>query len=155
MIKRLTRIILSSLLMVSVFLGLSGCSNLKAEIPHHIVTAAVTRQAGQQQVQLWSELSSESQAAPQLTVKRVNVDRVRSVKVGADLAYEVTGTYQYKLRYPSLPSVTQSQVPFDVIVQKDDETDDWRALQPSRQSDRRWSWLPLAGHQEPSDTLTS
>jgi hypothetical protein len=155
MTKAIIRPILLGLVLSGLLLGLSGCQNLKAEIPHHVVTAAVTQQADHRQDELWSELSANLETAPKLTVKRVKVSRVQPVKVGAELAYEVTGTYQYKLRYPNLPTATQSQVPFDVIVQQTDDADAWQALQQTRQGDRRWSWVPIAIRQESAEALTS
>jgi hypothetical protein len=147
MIRRLLKPIVLGLLLGSFWLGLTGCSHLKAKIPQHIVAAAVALQAQADQATLWQQLSSSSESAPSLSVSRVKVHRVRSVQVAADLAYEVTGTYQYKLRYPNRPTVKQSQVPFDVILQGDTEPDDWRLLQrgPAVQGDRAWQWQPLKG----------
>jgi len=92
--------LIKPLLLGVLLLCLTGCGRLQPAIPHHIVTAAVERQAQQEQVDLWRQLSADTATVPQLSVSRVRVSQVRRVKVVDDLAYEVTGTYRYKLRYP-------------------------------------------------------
>jgi hypothetical protein len=145
MIRRLLKSVLVCLLAGGVLLGLGGCSNLKADIPQHIVSEAVSRQAQQEQSALWQQLSSTPADAPTLSVNRVKVEQVRRVKVASDLAYEVTGTYNYKLRYPNRPSVKQSQVPFDLFLRGSTEIDDWQLLQRGIgiQGDRAWHWQGL------------
>lgn len=126
-------------------LGLTGCGSLKADIPHHIVTAAVERQAQQEQTELWRQLTTATTPEPQLSVNRVKVKQIRQVKVVDDLAYEVTGTYQYKLRYPQRSPLTQSQVPFSLILQAATETTPWQLLEfeEAAAMPQAWHWQPL------------
>jgi len=145
MIRQLLKSVVVCLLAGGVLLGLGGCSNLKADIPQHVVAEAVSRQAEREQSALWQQLSSTPAEAPNLSVKRVKVQQVRQVKVASDLAYEITGTYNYKLRYPNRPSVKQSQVPFDLFLRGDTEADDWQLLQRGSgiQGDHAWRWQSL------------
>ena len=126
-------------------LGLTGCGQLKADIPHHIVTAAVERQAQQNQVDLWRQLSADADTVPRLSVNHVRVEQVRRVKVVDELAYEVTGTYRYKLRYPQRSPLQPSQVPFSLILQTATETTPWQLLEFATAPDRpqAWHWQPL------------
>lgn len=141
MIKRLQRLLALAILL----LGLTGCGQWKAAIPHHVVTAAVTRQAQQEQVDLWRQLSADDGALPQLSVNRVQVSRVRQVQVADELAYEVTGTYRYKLRYPQRSPLTQSQVPFSVILQESLADEQWQllAVEGSLKAPKAWHWRSL------------
>lgn len=141
MIKRVKALLIAALLLVV----LTGCGRFKAAIPHHIVTAAVARQAQQEQVDLWRQLSASSAARPQLSVSRVNVRQVHRVKVADELAYEVTGTYRYKLRYPQRSPLQQSQVPFSLIVQEPNEQGAWQLLEieGTPEAPKAWHWQPL------------
>lgn len=145
MTRRLLKTVSVCLLAGWLLLGLGGCSNLKADIPQHVVAEAVARQAEREQSALWQQLSSTQEDAPTLSVNRVKIQQVRQVKVDSDLAYEITGTYNYKLRYPNRPSVKQSQVPFDLFLRGNSEADDWQLLQRGSgiQGDRAWRWQPL------------
>jgi len=137
---------LKLLLAVLVLLfGLTGCGQLKAAIPHHVVTAAVMRQAQQEQVDLWRQLSADEASLPKLSVNRVKVNRVRQVQVADELAYEVTGTYRYTLRYPQRSPLTQSQVPFSVIVQESLADEQWQLLEVegSLKAPKAWHWRSL------------
>jgi predicted small lipoprotein YifL len=141
MIKRLKLL----LAVVVLLFGLTGCGQLKAAIPHHVVTAAVTRQAQQEQVDLWRQLAADDASLPQLSVNRVKVSRVRQVQVADELAYEVTGTYRYKLRYPQRSPLSQSQVPFSVIVQESLADEQWQLLEVegSLKAPKAWHWRSL------------
>lgn len=141
MIKFWQKFLIAALLL----LGLTGCGSLKAEMPHHLVTAAVERQAQQEQAALWRQLSTAAATEPQLSVSRVKVKQVRQVKVVDELAYEVTGTYRYKLRYPQRSPLTQSQVPFSLILQAATEITPWRLLEFEEAADvpQTWHWQPL------------
>ena len=141
MIKRLQVLLVTAIL----FLGLTGCGQLKAAIPHHVVTAAVARQAQQEQVDLWRQISPDETSLPQLSVNRVKVSQVRQVQVADELAYEVTGTYRYKLRYPQRSPLTQSQVPFSVILQASLEDARWQLLEVegSLAAPKAWHWRSL------------
>jgi predicted small lipoprotein YifL len=133
------------LIAVLLLIGLAGCGPLKADIPHHIITAAVERQAQQEQTSLWQQLSADATAAPQLSVRRVKVKQVRQVKVANDIAYEVMGTYRYKLRYPQRSPLKQSQVPFSVILQAATDTQPWQLLELAGPTDAApaWQWRSL------------
>ncbi|RZM78795.1 hypothetical protein [Leptolyngbya iicbica] len=141
MIKRLQLLLAVAVL----WLGLTGCGQLKAAIPHHVVTAAVTQQAQQEQVDLWRQLSANDTSLPQLSVNRVQVDRVRQVRVADELAYEVTGTYRYKLRYPQRSPLTQSEVPFSLILQESPADEQWQLLEVegSLTAPKTWQWRSL------------
>lgn len=141
MIKRTKTLLIAVLLL----LVLTGCGRLKAAIPHHIVTAAVARQAQQEQVELWRQLSAHAEPLPQLSVGRVNVTRVRQVKVADELAYEVTGTYRYTLRYPQRSPLKQSQVPFSLILRSQEEPETWQLLEfeGATTAPTAWHWEPL------------
>lgn len=127
-------------------MGLVGCSSIEAEIPAKVVDVAVAQQAQQAQVDLWQQLApSDVEQTPDLSVNRVNIQKVRQVKVGADLAYEVTGTYQSKLRYPQRSPIVQKKVPFHLILEGDPNSGNWRLLQTKGSSAtlQDWSWKPL------------
>ncbi|NEQ46831.1 MAG: hypothetical protein F6K00_26130 [Leptolyngbya sp. SIOISBB] len=142
MIKRLKTWLITLLLLV----GLTGCGQLKAAIPHHIVTEAVARQAQQEQVNLWRQLSPEEASLPQLSVSRVQVQRVRQVRAAGELAYEVTGTYRYKLRYPQRSPLQKSQIPFSLILHESAEGEPWQLLEVEGSLDApsAWHWQSLA-----------
>ena len=147
MIKSLIKRIALGVIVICLLLGAASCGRLKTTIPQHIVSEAVAQQAQQAQNSLWQQLSPNQGTAPTLSVKKVKVRQVRSVRVSSDLAYEVTGTYQYKLRYPNRPAVNQSQVPFNLILHHDSELQSWQLLQwgESFKRDRTWRWQPLTG----------
>ncbi|HEY9887422.1 MAG TPA: hypothetical protein V6D02_03425 [Candidatus Obscuribacterales bacterium] len=126
-------------------LGMTGCQGSKAAVPAEVVTAAIARQAQREQTQLWQKLATHSAEAPTLTVKKVQVKRVQAVQVATDLAYRVTGTYQYRLRYPDRRQVKQSQVPFALIVQAAGDSEGWRLLERGTAvGDRPWQWRSLS-----------
>ncbi|MDB9528975.1 hypothetical protein PN498_23485 [Oscillatoria sp. CS-180] len=128
----------------SLLLGTVGCSGIEANIPQEIVAEAVTLQAQQEQFDLWQQLTtSGGETTPTLNVKKVQVREVHPVKVVDDLAYEVTGTYQYTLRYPKRSPIKQSQVPFTLILQNEALTDNWQILQRPGTGDRPWYWQPV------------
>jgi len=137
--------LIKPLLLGVLLLCLTGFGRLQPAIPHHIVTAAVERQAQQEQVDLWRQLSADTATVPQLSVSRVQVSQVRRVKVVDDLAYEVTGTYRYKLRYPQRSPLIQSQVPFSLILQEATETAPWQLLdiEGPIAAPQAWHWQPL------------
>jgi len=62
-----------------------------------------------------------------------------------ELAYEVTGTYRYKLRYPQRSPLIQSQVPFSLILQEATETGPWQLLEIEgpTEAPQAWHWQPL------------
>lgn len=142
MIKLGQKLLIAVILLVS----LAGCGQLKADIPHHVITAAVERQAQQEQTDLWRQLAAAATETPQLSVSRVKVQQVRQVNVAADLAYEVTGTYRYTLRYPQRSPLKQSQVPFSLVLQAATETQPWQLLELEGPPDapQAWHWQPLA-----------
>lgn len=142
MIKHLKVWLIVPLLLI----GLTGCGTLKVAIPHHVVVAAVARQAQQEQIALWQQLSADQASLPQLSVNRVNVRQSRQVRVADSLAYEVTGTYRYKLRYPQRSPLQKSQVPFTLILHKPIEDKSWQLLEVegSLEAPRAWHWQSLA-----------
>lgn len=142
MIKRLKTLLITALLLI----GLTGCGQLKAAIPHHIVIEAVTRQAQQAQIDLWRQLSADETSLPKLSVRRVRVRQVRKVQVADELAYEVTGTYRYKLRYPQRSPLQKSQMPFSLILHESAEGESWQLLEVEGSLDapQAWHWQPLA-----------
>ncbi len=145
MIKPLKTLLITAMLLI----GLTGCGQLKAAIPHHVVTAAVAHQAQQEQVDLWRQLSADEASLPQLSVNRVKVRQVRRVQVARELAYEVTGTYQYKLRYPQRSPLQKSQIPFSLILHESADGDSWQLLEVegSIDSPQAWHWQSLVDQQ--------
>lgn len=145
MIRQVIRRLILGLVIGCVLLGSASCRNVAANIPQNIVVEAVTLTAQRKQSKLWQQLSSDVEAAPTLSIRKVHVEQVRKVQVAADLAYEIVGTYQAKLRYPNHSPIKQSDVPFSLILQGDDEQQVWQLLQIdlSSQGDRAWHWEPL------------
>ena len=140
----------AAIAVIFLLLGIGACGSLKGDIPAKIVAAAVTQQAQQEQIALWQQLSAATDTAPQLSVNRVKVRRVRQVKVATALAYEVTGTYRYRLRYTDRSPVKQSRVPFSLILQRPTAADPWQLLQTngSFEDGQSWRWWPLTGDPE-------
>lgn len=131
---------------ILMIVGLTGCGDGNAP-PQSVVAQAVALQAQQAQYELWQQLSHPPEPAPELQIWRVKVRRSRPVKVADILAYELTGTYQSKIRYVRRPPLKQSQVPFAVVLQtiSDAEGTHWQLLQIGSAVDGGldWSWLPL------------
>lgn len=147
----------AAIAVILLLLGIGGCGSLKGDIPAEIVTAAVTQQAQQEQIALWQQLSAATDMAPQLSVNQVKVRRVRQVKVATALAYEVTGTYRYRLRYADRSPVKQSRVPFTLIVQRPTAAESWQLLQTngSFENGQSWRWWPLTGEPEAPEADTN
>ena len=145
MTKGWSRRLTAAIAVFFLIVGIGGCGSLKGDIPRDIVAVAVTQQAEQEQITLWQQLSAATDTAPQLSVNHVKVRNVRQVKVAAELAYEVTGTYRYRLRYAERSPVKQSRVPFSLIVQQPTETGSWQLLQTdgSFENGQSWRWWPL------------
>ena len=137
---------LAGLMALLMLAGLAGCNDLAAAPPQEVVLQAVATQAQNNQATLWQQLSLQAETAPSLSVNQVKVRRTRPVDVASTIAYEVTGTYRYKIRYPNRRQVKQSQVPFTVILQAIPETEDWQLLRMGDgEGDRAWAWEPLGG----------
>ena len=145
MIRRLWRGMLTGLVAVLMLLGVAGCSGLSSGPSQDLIAQAVAVQARENQASLWQQLSLQAEDTPSLAVSRVQVLQSRPVQVASTLAYEVTGTYQYRICYPHHRPIKQSDVPFDVVLQAIPETEDWQLLQI--ESDRSWAWEPLVGDQ--------
>ena len=156
MTKGLNRRLTAAIAVIFLLLGIGGCGSLKADIPAEIVAAAVTQQTQQEQIALWQQLAAATDIAPQLSVNHVKVRRVRQVKVATALAYEVTGTYRYRLRYTDRSPVKQSRVPFSLILQRPTAADPWQLLQTngSFENGQSWRWWPLTGEPEPAAAET-
>ncbi|MEL7315206.1 MAG: hypothetical protein AAFN08_09665 [Cyanobacteria bacterium J06559_3] len=142
MIRQPIRSLLACFAGLLVLIGMTGCSSLAAAPPQAVVAQAVAVQAEAYQTDLWQQLSLQTDATPSLSINRVKVRQTRPVQVASTLAYEVTGTYQYKLRYPNRRRLQQSQVPFTVVLQAIPDTEDWQLLRI--ESDRAWVWEPLS-----------
>ncbi|MEM6835622.1 MAG: hypothetical protein AAF609_02110 [Cyanobacteria bacterium P01_C01_bin.120] len=142
---KLAKALRNLLMVVLLAVCLTSCGTLKATIPGYVATAAVTRQAQQAQMTLWQKVSTESSSQPKLSVSRVEVRDVHRVKVADASAYEVTGTYRYRLRYPRRSPLEQSQVPFSVILQAKTETQPWQLLEieGTIEHPQSWHWHPL------------
>ena len=147
MIKAHLRGLLTLFVALGMMIGLVSCNGVNAAPPQAVVTQAVMAQAQDNQQTLWQQLSLQAEATPSLSVSRVKIRQTRPVQVASTLAYEVTGTYQYKLRYPNRRKIEQSQVPFTVVLQAIPETEDWQLLRTAKgiAGDRPWSWQPLQG----------
>lgn len=132
-------------LLCCLFIGLSGCGGRGTAPPQAVITQAVVAQAQNNQTTLWQQLALQSDATPTLSVKNVKARKTRPVKVADDLAYEVAGTYQYVLRYPNRRKLTQTQVPFTVVLKADEATlSDWQLLNIQQQGEKPdWSWEAL------------
>ncbi len=156
MTKGLNRRLPAAIAIIFLLLGIGGCGSLKGDIPAEIVAAAVTQQTQQEQIALWQQLAAATDIAPQLSVNHVKVRRVRQVKVATALAYEVTGTYRYRLRYTDRSPVKQSRVPFSLILQRPTAADPWQLLQTngSFENGQSWRWWPLTGEPEPAAAET-
>ncbi|MGF1460990.1 MAG: hypothetical protein ACFBSG_18425 [Leptolyngbyaceae cyanobacterium] len=126
-------------------LWLSGCGSGQSKVPSAVVKTAVMRQAQQEQIALWQQLAAEQADLPQLAVQKVHVSDVHSVKVPNGVAYEVSGTYRYRVRYAQRSPLKQSRVPFTVIVQPQSDHA-WRLLEIDGKADLSrpsWHWQPL------------
>ncbi|MGF1522142.1 MAG: hypothetical protein ACFBSF_07480 [Leptolyngbyaceae cyanobacterium] len=143
MMRQTIRSLLACFAALLMLIGTTGCGTLKATPPPTVVTQAVVAQAEANQTDLWQQLSLQSDEPPSLAVKQVKVRQARPVQVASTLAYEVTGTYQYTLRYPNRRRIRQSQVPFTVVLQAIPDTENWQLLRI--ESDRTWAWEPLDG----------
>ncbi len=140
--RRLVRAI-AIVVFASLALTLSSCSN-GGQPPQAIITQAVMRQAEQQQAALWQQLALQTTETPALTVKHIQSRHQRQVKVASDLAYEVTGTYDYNLRYPNRRKIEQAQVPFTIILKGTPDTESWQLLDiPPDAQKGRWHWESL------------
>ena len=149
MIRPRIRGVLACLIACLTLIGLTSCRGMAAAPPQEIVAQAVAVQAQDNQTTLWQQLSLQTEATPSLSVNQVKVRQTRPVEVAATLAYEVTGTYQYKIRYPNRRQIKQSQVPFTVVLQAIPETEDWQLLRMEKdaEGDRAWAWEPLGSNQ--------
>jgi hypothetical protein len=145
MTRRFFRGLFSIILVGALFMGLTSCRGGQADLPSAVIDQAVTMQAQANQTSLWQKLALPSDEGPELSISRIKVDRIRSVTVAAEPAYEVVGTYQSKIRYPHRRAIKQSQVPFDVVLQTDASTGNWRVLQAESEvkGDRPWRWQLL------------
>lgn len=135
--------ILVLFLVIGMLFGGTGCNRVGSEIPQSAVIEAVTLQAQEKQIALWQQLASTGETAPALRVKKVKIRDVHRVRVIDDLAYEVTGTYESTLRYPKRSPIQQSQIPFSLILQEQEENGTWQLLQQTSASDLPWYWQAL------------
>lgn len=148
MIRRHIKGIFTVFMVLVILIGLAGCQGFSAGPPKEVVAQAVKVRAQADQQMLWQQLSLQTDVSPSLSIKQVKIRKTRPVQVASKLAYEVTGTYQYKLRYPNRRKIEQSQVPFDVVLQAIPETENWQFLriETDQEGDRRrWSWETLTG----------
>lgn len=147
MSKQLTRQMLACFIALLTVVGLSSCGGLQGTPPKNIVSQAIVAQAQADQITLWQQLSLPMEATPALSVKQVRIRQTRSVLVASELAYEIAGTYQYRLQYPHRRKIEQSQVPFTVVLQAIPESKDWQLLQieNDESKDRQWYWEPFMG----------
>ncbi|MGD1941128.1 MAG: hypothetical protein ACFB0G_07430 [Leptolyngbyaceae cyanobacterium] len=143
----------AAIAVIFLLLGIGGCGDLKGDIPADIVATAVTQQAQQEQLALWQQLSAATDTAPRLSVNHVKVRHVRQVKVATALAYEVAGTYRYRLQYADRSPVKQSRVPFSLIVQRPSAAEPWQLLQTDGpfEGGQSWRWWPLTDQPDEAD----
>ncbi|NER78876.1 MAG: hypothetical protein F6K42_04720 [Leptolyngbya sp. SIO1D8] len=148
MIRQRIRGLLTLLIALLFAVGLTSCNGLSASPPQTVVTQAVMVQAQSDQQALWQQLSLQSEATPSLSVSQVKIRQTRPVQVMSDLAYEIEGTYQYKLRYPNRRRIQQSQVPFTIVLRVIPDTEDWQLLQREKgvAGDRAWFWKSLSSN---------
>ena len=141
MIRQPIRSILACLTILLILLGATSCGQSANTPPQDVVAQAVTIQAQANQADLWQQLALQTDEVPSLKVNQIKIRQTHPVQVASTLAYEIIGTYQYKLRYPNRRHIQQSQVPFTVVLQTIPNTQDWQLLQI--ESDRTWAWEPL------------
>lgn len=127
--------------------GIVGCGGPQDAPPQAIITQAVIQLAEGDQANLWQQLSLPDTQSPSLSVDQVKPQRVRPVQVASTIAYEVSGTYRYTIRYANRRRIQQSHVPFAVVLQSAPGSQDWQFLQLKSpdEGDRPWTWQPLMG----------
>lgn len=133
--SRLQTVISLALLLLT----LAACGGPGQGPTTEVVAQAVQAQAQQAETTLWQKLGDRTTAAPTLQVKAVTVKRTRTLTLLGQRAYEVSGTYRLKLRYPSR-RVTQTRVPFQVVLQPGATPAQWQVLTAIAAPDGSQTW---------------
>lgn len=116
---------LFALLLLTVFLG--ACGEQGTSVTPQLVTRAITYKLEATQQQLAQELDFQSDSAPRVRVRHVQISNQTPLQVLGLPTYRVRGTYEATLT-ETKGDILQSEAPFDIYLQRQREGKTWRLV---------------------------
>jgi hypothetical protein len=118
-----------------------------------VVEQAIALQVSQVQQDLVGQLYRHTTVPPDFTVKRVQVEQRRSLKIEDKPGYQIQGTYTLVLNFPG-HRVTQPENPFEIYLQREPQEKRWNlARLRIDNTEQSWEILPLPSPQ-PADEVS-
>ncbi len=140
---------LSLLLVLSLPLGLSGCSGV-GQPPQRLLLDALALQIHLTQDQVAEALGVESGGLPE--VSRVRVEQQQALRIGEARGLRLTGRFDWRLSGDPI----RVDSPFTLYLQRGERGESWRLAQPTASAEGNGSaqdWftypLPLPGERRP------